>query len=112
MDNARELLAKNMKRARSRLGISQMKLAERIGCSTSLIGDIEICKKFPSAENLDKIAESLALSTYELFYEEKTAAVNLESQERLTTLMLQLKRNLTDEIDKAFANYMRTDSES
>jgi transcriptional regulator with XRE-family HTH domain len=107
MANARELLAQNMKAARARLGYSQMKLAEKVGCSTSLIGDIEICKKFPSAENLDRIAEALSLRTSELFYENKESRVKLQEYEKLASLMLKLKDSITLDVENAFADYMK-----
>jgi len=44
MTDVRVLLARNMKRCREILGISQMKLAEKVGCSPTLIGKIEIMK--------------------------------------------------------------------
>jgi transcriptional regulator with XRE-family HTH domain len=107
MANARELLAQNMKMARARLGYSQMKLAEKVGCSTSLIGDIEICKKFPSAENLDRIAEALALKTFQLFYEPKETRINQQSRENLARLMLKLKETLGNDIETVFTEYMQ-----
>ena len=107
MANARELLAQNMKVARARFGYSQMKLAEKIGCSTSLIGDIEICKKFPSAENLDRIAEALSLRTSELFYESAESRAKLQEYERLASLMLKLKGAIALDIETAFTDYMK-----
>jgi transcriptional regulator with XRE-family HTH domain len=108
MANARELLAQNMKMARARLGYSQMKLAEKVGCSTSLIGDIEICKKFPSAENLDRIAEALALHTFQLFYEPKESKASLWEQENLAMLMHKLKDTIADDIENVFTAQMKS----
>jgi len=107
MANARELLAQNMKTARARLGYSQMKLAEKVGCSTSLIGDIEICKKFPSAENLDRIAKALGLHTFELFYDSKESRAKLKEHETLASLMLTLKDTIVLDIETAFTDYMK-----
>ena len=53
MADVRVLLAKDMKRYREIFGISQMELAEKIGCSPTLIGKIEIMKRFPSAPPRD-----------------------------------------------------------
>jgi predicted transcriptional regulator len=47
MDDCRKLLARNMKKYRQILGISQIILADKVGCSTTLIGNIEIGKRFP-----------------------------------------------------------------
>jgi transcriptional regulator with XRE-family HTH domain len=67
MASVRILLAKNMKRFREISSISQMELAEKIGCSPTLIGKIETMKRFPSAENIDRIAEALKISPSDLF---------------------------------------------
>jgi transcriptional regulator with XRE-family HTH domain len=67
MNDCRRLLAGNMKKYRKILGISQMALAERVGCSTTLIGNIEINKRFPSAENINRIAKALEVEVADLF---------------------------------------------
>ena len=67
MTDVRILLARNMKRCREILGISQMKLAEKVGCSPTLIGKIEIMKRFPSADTINKIAKALKIEPSDLF---------------------------------------------
>jgi len=49
---ARVILAANLKRLRNSAGITQEVLAERAGCSPTMIGNLEIGKRFPSAELL------------------------------------------------------------
>jgi transcriptional regulator with XRE-family HTH domain len=83
MTDVRVLLARNMKRCREILGLSQMKLAERVGCSTTLIGNIEIGKRFPSAENLNKIAAALDIPPSELFAEESAAIDRIQTTQEL-----------------------------
>ena len=83
MTDVRELLARNMKRCRGILGLSQMKLAERVGCSTTLIGNIEIGKRFPSAENLNKIAAALEIHPSELFAEDSKAITRMQTTQEL-----------------------------
>ena len=73
MASVRILLAKNMKRFREISGISQMGLAEEIGCSPTLIGKIETMKRFPSAENIDRIAEALKIAPSDLFIDTNTS---------------------------------------
>jgi transcriptional regulator with XRE-family HTH domain len=99
MTDVRVLLARNMKRCREILGLSQMKLAERVGCSTTLIGNIEVGKRFPSAENLNKIAGALEIPPSELFAEDSKAirqmALSEEVRERLEANVLQaIKQSL------------------
>jgi transcriptional regulator with XRE-family HTH domain len=67
MTNLRELLAFNMKEYRHSLKLSQSKLAEKAGTSTHYIGMIEVCKKFPTPEMLERIASALKIDSPELF---------------------------------------------
>jgi transcriptional regulator with XRE-family HTH domain len=56
-----------MKAYRSVLGLSQEKLAEKVGTSTHYIGMIETKNKFPSPEMLIRIATALGIDTVQLF---------------------------------------------
>jgi len=67
MTNLRELLAQNIKKYRKIRGLSQEMLAEKAGTSTTHIGMVEIGKKFPSVNMLEKIALALDVDTPELF---------------------------------------------
>lgn len=71
--DVRVLLARNMKRCREILKLSQMALAEKVGCSTTLIGNIETLKRFPSPDKLNAIADALKVHPSELFAEESLA---------------------------------------
>ncbi|GAB6393497.1 MAG: DNA-binding protein [Treponematales bacterium] len=67
MTSLRALLAFNMKEKRRVLGLSQAKLAEKVTTSTHYIGMIELERKFPSPEMLERIAAALGLDAPELF---------------------------------------------
>ena len=54
MTNIKELLGSNVKAYRSKLGISQAKLAEMINMATNYLGLIEGGKKFPSADMIER----------------------------------------------------------
>ena len=56
-----------MKKFRKREGLSQMKLAEYCNTATSYIGDIEIGRRFPSLEMIEKIALVLRIEPYHFF---------------------------------------------
>lgn len=104
-ESARALLARNMKRLRELSGLSQMALAERVGCSTTLIGNIETLKRFPSAKNLDKIAEAFDAPLHELFMEYspavERATANHEVRERLEQKVLKAIEEALEERDRA-----------
>ena len=101
MTDVRMLLAKNIKRYREIYGISQMELAEKIDCSPTLIGKIETMKRFPSADNLNRIAEAFKIEPSELFLktDESEALDALKSQQKRKDL---LKKKILKAIDEAF----------
>jgi len=66
----RQVLADNLKAYRYALGWSQAKLAERVNTSTHYIGMIEISKKFPSPEMIEKLANALGIESPQLFSKE------------------------------------------
>lgn len=92
MTDVRTLLARNMKRCRGILHLSQADLAERVGCSTTLIGNIETLKRFPSAENIDRIAAALEIQPSELFADDSAAIsamrTKYEVRDRLETKVM------------------------
>lgn len=60
-------MAANMKEQRRIRGLSQAKLAEKVNTSIHYIGMIEIERKFPSPEMLERIAGALGIDSPELF---------------------------------------------
>ena len=67
MTNLRKLLAINIKENRKKLSLSQAKLAEKSDLSTQYLAMIELERKFPSPEVLEKLALALEIDTPELF---------------------------------------------
>ncbi|MDR1412253.1 MAG: helix-turn-helix domain-containing protein [Spirochaetaceae bacterium] len=100
MDDCRALLAKNMKKFRKILSLSQMALAEKVGCSTTLIGNIEINRRFPSAENINRIADALEVKIADLFAEPESAAIGGTGSRQ--DLKIKLERNIIRAIDETF----------
>ena len=70
--NCRELLSRNIKRYRGRLGLSQLHLALELGISITFLSDIENGKKWVSAQTLSQIAKALKIEIYELFKPEQS----------------------------------------
>jgi transcriptional regulator with XRE-family HTH domain len=67
----RELLSRNIKRFRERLGFSQLDLSLELEISTTFLSDIETCQKWVSPKTLAKIAKTLKIEVYELFKPEE-----------------------------------------
>jgi transcriptional regulator with XRE-family HTH domain len=78
MENIREILAKNMKLNRRKIGLTQATLAEKADITTQYIAMIEVCKKFPTPEILERIAKALEIETYQLFSADPTIEAALE----------------------------------
>jgi len=62
-----EILAKNLRENRRKCGFSQEKLAEMVGISTQYLAMIEIARRFPSSEILERLAKTMNIEVYELF---------------------------------------------
>ena len=66
----RSVFIANLKKYRRLRKMSQMKIAEHCGTSASYIGEIEIGRKFPSVEMIERFAMVLGIRPHLLFMEE------------------------------------------
>jgi transcriptional regulator with XRE-family HTH domain len=62
-----ELFIYNLKAYRKLRGISQTQLADLCNSSTGYIGEIESCKRFPSVNMIERIANALEIESWHLF---------------------------------------------
>jgi transcriptional regulator with XRE-family HTH domain len=95
MESIREVLAKNLKENRRKLGITQPKLAERANLSTHYLGMIEIARKFPTADVLERLASALEVAPSELF------SVSPSPEDALERLQQAILANLDHAIEIA-----------
>jgi len=96
--NVKEILARNLKDHRKRLGITQSKLAERAGLSTQYLGMIEIARNFPTADVLERLAAALGIKSNELFSVSDSPEIAME----------QLQQAILDSLDKRLDNLDQT----
>ena len=75
----RQLLSRNIKHFRGRLGLSQLHLALELGISTTFLSDIETGKKWVSAQTLSQIAKALKTEIYELFKPEQNVREDISA---------------------------------
>ena len=87
----------NMKKYRKKRQFSQMKLAELLNTSTSYIGEIEINKKIPSMEMVEKIAGALEVEPFRLFIDDKNRSEGnlLLAEDYLENLSATERQDLT-----------------
>ncbi|MDR1903017.1 MAG: helix-turn-helix domain-containing protein [Treponema sp.] len=64
----KEVLARNLKINRLKLGLTQEKLSEKADISTHYLAMVELARKFPSAGMLERLASALEVEPHELFY--------------------------------------------
>jgi transcriptional regulator with XRE-family HTH domain len=65
-----QIFISNLKKFRRERKLSQMVLAELCGTSGNYIGEIEMGRRIPSFEKIEKIASALRISSHELFMQE------------------------------------------
>ncbi len=67
----RELFSKNLKRIRSKQGISQLNLANMTNLTHTFINDIENCKKWISPDTLARFCNALNVEPFQFFLSDK-----------------------------------------
>jgi transcriptional regulator with XRE-family HTH domain len=78
----KEVFIQNLREFRRKEGLSQMKLAEYCDTAPSYIGDIEIGRRFPSIDMIEKIAGVLRIEAYH-FFKIKTEDSDVSDTENL-----------------------------
>ena len=102
---SRALLARNVKRGRKRLGISQYRLAELADTPARFISEIETGRSFPGPERLDRIAMALGVQPFQLFLNEEAWDVH-DKFEAMSTLAQDIKSRVTSTIDDALNSHL------
>ena len=93
----REIFAKKLRENRRQCGFSQEKLAENVGISTQYLAMMEIARKFPSAEVLERLAMAMNINVYELFLIDHSPRDELE----------QLRKDIISEMKQTFDESFR-----
>jgi len=106
--NIRDILARNIKENRRKRGLSQERLAEKAGISTPFVAMIEVSRKFPTPDVLDKIAGALNIKTWQLF----TVPPSPEDvTERLYHVVAKnIEQIVSDAVEKALAGKCKKQS--
>ena len=95
----REILALNLKEYRRKSGFTQEKLAENAGISANYLSMVEISRKFPTPEMLDRLAQALNIQTFQLFDPSATPAGAL----------LHLEQSIVENIEKIVKTTIKQD---
>ena len=106
MANIREILAKNMKENRQKLGITQAELAERADISINFVAMIELKHKFPSPEVLDRIASAFGIEVNGLFTVAETKEDGMETLQK--AILDNLDQAIEEAVDKAIDKKLKS----
>ena len=98
----REIFAKNLRENRRKCAYSQEKLAEKAGISTQYLAMMEIARKFPTSEVLERIAMAMNIKVYELFLIDHSPReeLNLLRQD----IIFEMKQTFVELIEQALKN--------
>jgi len=99
MTSLRKLLAFNIKENRRELGLTQEKLAEKTDLSTQYIAMIELSRKFPSPEVLERLAFALEVDTPELF--SISPSLDVAAQKLRRAILADLEQTVGDTVNTA-----------
>ena len=105
MEQAKKLLALNIKVLRKKLGFSQEKLAEITDLSTQTISDIEGCRTWVSDRTLEKLASVLNIDIFQLFIpQDEGDSSNSDSflHKRLSKLGTAIKEDIDKRLDQFY----------
>ena len=97
MTRIQKCLALNIKKFRKELNITQEQLAERAKTSTTYIGTIEIAKKFPSPQMIERIAVALNVDSLQLFQPDSSLLIGTRLD--IGSLKDSLKKNIAEAVE-------------
>jgi transcriptional regulator with XRE-family HTH domain len=92
-----QIFISNLKKIRKERGFSQMTLSEKCDTSSNYIGQIEMGRRIPSFDKIEKIASALEIPSYELFNFE-SAEKKQEKKPKTKDYLLKMPQNIKKEI--------------
>ena len=106
--NLQQIFIENLRKLRSEKEISQMQLAERCNTSANYISEIEMGRRIPSFEKIEKIAEALKIPPSQLFIDE-SAAENVEKKPDAKEYLEKMPAGVKKELYSRFLALMKSD---
>jgi transcriptional regulator with XRE-family HTH domain len=97
----KNIFIKNLREFRKKEGLSQMKLAEYCNTSPGYIGEIEIGRKFPSTEMIEKIAYVLRIEPHFFFKNPKDNSFFSENEKPTPRIPTPIKNQMKTQVTQA-----------
>jgi len=104
MIDIKEIFAENLRKKRRKRGLTQEKLAEKAEMSLQYLALLEMGRKFPSGEMLEKLATALDIETYELLAVAPSATSELERLHQ--TIVTDMKQIVKEAIKETISDVM------
>jgi transcriptional regulator with XRE-family HTH domain len=101
----KQIFVMNLKRFRKEEGLSQEALARRCNASANHIGQIEMGRRFPSVDMLERIACALNVAPYRLFKDENSEEDEDDQEKKafLTSLPDRIRKELKKQLLEAIS---------
>jgi transcriptional regulator with XRE-family HTH domain len=103
----KQVFIQNMKEFRKKEGISQMKLAEYLNASPTYIGEIEVGKKFPSMDMIEKIAGILKIKPYLFFIDRTEPNADIKTENAYPNLPRSMQNEIRRQLDFSIDELIR-----
>jgi transcriptional regulator with XRE-family HTH domain len=96
-----------MKEFRKKEGISQMKLAGYLNASSTYIGEIEVGKKFPSIEMIERIADILKIQPFHFFIDRTKDDTDVNTENAYPKLPRSMQNEIRSELNYSINELIR-----
>jgi transcriptional regulator with XRE-family HTH domain len=103
----KQIFIRNMKEFRKKEGISQMKLAEHLNASSTYIGEIEVGKKFPSIEMIERIAAVLKIEPFHFFIDRTEEDADSKTENAYPKLPRSMQNEIRSELNFSINELIR-----
>jgi transcriptional regulator with XRE-family HTH domain len=94
----------NLRKFRKNRGLSQMSLSQKCDTTSNYIGQIEMGRRIPSFEKIEKIAAALDVASYRLFMPENDETIREkepDTEEFLKNFPNKVKKEIISRLTKA-----------
>ena len=98
----------NLRKHRKQQGFTQEKLAEMCNTDPCYIRQIEIGRRFPSVQYIERIAEALNIAPYRLFYDETnlenagSSSISIEQKQKIKAMLVNNVNEICSMIDNQY----------
>ena len=98
----------NLRKHRKQLGFTQEKLAEMCNTDPCYIRQIEIGRRFPSVQYIERMARALNIAPYRLFYDETNPEndglprMNIEQKQKIKAMLVNNVNEICSMIDEQY----------